>query len=292
MTMAKKEADFDRFIDRKLNDVNITAYAQGSLNAEIDNALKSASKNQKGNVGFPDFVAIVNGFVLVLETKSDVEFLADYEDTATGRKLVMGPHATENYALNAALFYANHIVKNTSFKKVFAFGCAGNETHYTIKPLFVGEHISTDLPGVLTFANFSENNIEAYHNCSVRGEKTSGEMQLDAILKKAKQLHEYLRNYGNLGENEKSLVVSAILLALRELKRRSLRLDQLTGNIMPTDGDVLFGHLENSLKIANIGCDMKLRQVLDQYSVFFAKLRSFLFKCIVRSYCDQVYHMI
>jgi hypothetical protein len=38
-------------------------------------------------------------------------------------------------------------------------------------------------------------------------------------------------------------------------------------NIMPTDSDVLFGHLENSSKIANIGHDVKLRQVLDQVTL-------------------------
>lgn len=39
-------------------------------------------------------------------------------------------------------------------------------------------------------------------------------------------MHEYLRNYGGLGEDEKPLVVSAILLALREQKY-GFRLDML-----------------------------------------------------------------
>jgi hypothetical protein len=203
MTMAKKEANFDRFIDRMLNNENITTTARGNQNVEIDNALKSASKNQEDNIEFSNFVAIVKDFVLVLENKPDVRFHADYEGTAVGRELMMVPHATKNYALNGALFYANHIVENISLKKVFAFGIAGNETHYATKPLFVGEHISVNFPEAQIFENFSENNIENYHNYYVRGEKPSGEMQFDAILKKAKQLQEYLRNYGNLGGNEK-----------------------------------------------------------------------------------------
>jgi hypothetical protein len=185
MTMAKKEVNFDRFIDRMLNNENITTTAQGSQNVEIDNALKSASKNQEGNIGFSNFVAIAKGFVLVLENKLDVRLLADYEDTVTGRKLVMGPHATENYALNAALFYANHIVENTSLKKAFVLRIAGNETHYATKPLFVGEHISLILPETQIFANFSENNIENYYNCYVRGENRQGKCNLMPSLKKS-----------------------------------------------------------------------------------------------------------
>jgi hypothetical protein len=244
MAIAKKEASFDRFIDRMLNNENITATAQGSQNVEIDNVLKSASKNQEGNVGFSNSAAIIKDFVLVLENKPDVRFLADYEGTAVGRELVMVPHATKNYALNGALFYANPIVENTSLKKVFAFGIAGNETYYATKPLFVGEHISMNLPELQTFANFSENNIENNYNCYVLGEKQLRDIQLDDILKKSK-----------------------ILLALCELKLRGFRLDQLRGDTMQTDGEVLFTNLENSLKIANIGRDVKLRQVLDQFTL-------------------------
>jgi hypothetical protein len=83
---------------------------------EIDNALKSASKNQKGNVGYLDFVAIVNGFVLVLENKSDVWFLTDYEDTATGRGPVIGPQryrklCSQRCAVLRKPYYQKYIIQ-------------------------------------------------------------------------------------------------------------------------------------------------------------------------------------
>lgn len=270
--MAKKEANFDRFIDKLLGDANINAAAQGSENAEIDKALKSASKNQKGNVGFPEFVAIVKDFVLVIEDKPDRANLALYENTdvsVVGEQpmLDLTANATKNYALNGALFYANHIINNTSFKKVFAFGNAGDSKHHIIKPLFVGEYGYTDLPEVQTFENFSETNIEDYYNRVVRGEEPPENIQLDFILKKAKELHEYLRNYGSLGEDEKPLVVSAILLALREQKRSGFHLDSLTGDTVDTDGDKLYKQLENSLKAARVKPEVKLKQVLNQFTL-------------------------
>ena len=33
----------------------------------------------------------------------------------------------KNYAVNGALFYGKHLAKNTSYKKIFAFGISGEE---------------------------------------------------------------------------------------------------------------------------------------------------------------------
>ena len=72
--MAKKEANFDLYIHGLLKEVGIEATAQGSTVPEINNALKSASKRQTGNVGFPEFVAVVRDYVLVFEDKPDSDY--------------------------------------------------------------------------------------------------------------------------------------------------------------------------------------------------------------------------
>lgn len=81
-------------------------------------------------------------------------------------------------------------------------------------------------------------------------------------------MHEYLRNYGGLGEDEKPLVVSAILLALREQKY-GFRLDMLVGDTVQgnTDGEILYRYLENNLKRATVSPDVKKERVLNQFTL-------------------------
>ena len=69
--MAKREANFDLFIARLLDEAHISYSTQGSAIKEIDGALKTASKHQTGNNGSPEYVAVVKDFVLVLEDKAD-----------------------------------------------------------------------------------------------------------------------------------------------------------------------------------------------------------------------------
>lgn len=64
------------------------------------------------------------------------------------------------------------------------------------------------------------------------------------ILRRASQLHEDLRNYGNLGDTEKPLVVSAILLALCE---DDFTTDSLTGDKVKTDGEKIFEALSTHM---------------------------------------------
>ena len=80
----------------------------------------------------------------------------------------------------------------------------------------------------------------------------------EECVKKAKELHEYLRNYGGLGEDEKPLVVSAILLALRE-KEYGFNLNQLTGDTLEsnTDGAILYQYLEKNLQRAKVAPEVK-----------------------------------
>ena len=262
--MAKKEANFDLYIHGLLKEVGIDATAQGSTVPEINNALKSASKRQTGNVGFPEFVAVVKDYVLVFEDKPDRDFICLKEDSEISLSVI----ATEKYAVNGALFFANKIVEQTSFKKVFAFGNAGDSKHHVLQPLFVGTDGYVELPEIETFENFSDKNIDEYYKRAVLGEIPPSDIELQDILKKAKDLHEHLRNYGSLGEDEKPLVVSAILLALRE-QEHGFKLEDLTGDTLEgaTDGAKLYSRLENSLQRAKVRPEVNKERVLDQFAL-------------------------
>jgi len=200
--------------------------------------------------------------VIVIENKSDKNLLSFKDDDG---KISLSADVTIKYALNGALFYAQKIIEQTTYKKIFAFGNAGDSKHHIIQPLFVGEDGYKELPEVETFENFSENNIQKYYNYAVLNQAPQDDIELSDILEKAKELHEYLRNYGSLGEDEKPLVVSAILLALREQQRSGFSLESLTGDSVDTDGAKLYKQLENSLKAARVKPEVKLNQILNQF---------------------------
>ena len=262
--MAKKEANFDLYIHDLLVEAGIQADTQGSNVFEINNALKTASKHQTGNTGYPEYVAVVRDFVLVMEDKADRANLCLMEDEQISQTIT----ATRDYAVNGALFYAQHIIEHTAFKKVFAFGNAGDKKHHILRPVFVDEQGYKVLPDVQTFENFSDSHIQEYYQRIVLGQVPPEDIELADILKKAKELHEYLRNYGGLGEDEKPLVVSAILLALREQKY-GFRLDMLVGDTVQgnTDGEILYRYLENNLKRAKVSPDVKKERVLNQFTL-------------------------
>ena len=102
-----------------LIEAGISATAQGSDILEIQNALKTASKKQTGNEGYPEYTAIVKDFVIVMEDKPDKSFLCLKDDNGS---ISLTIEATEKYALNGALFYAKKIIEQTNYKKIFAFG--------------------------------------------------------------------------------------------------------------------------------------------------------------------------
>ena len=254
------EADFTNYIQNRLEAVEIFSETQSTTNFELNGALKTASKNQTGLRGYPDHIATVDDFVLVMEDKSDRLKLILRE----GGEISQSVDATTNYAINGALFYANKIIDGTPYKKVFAFGNVGDRKHHIIKPIFIdGDKKVTELPAVDTFKNFTAENIDAYYRRMVLGEESAEEIELKKILRRAETLHEHLRNYGQLGEDEKPLVVSAILLALAE--GRNFNINQLTGDKINTDGAKLFEHVKNHLSRANVRPEVKKERVLSQF---------------------------
>ena len=63
--MAKKEVKTDLWVYDLLKVASIKLDAQGSENAIINEALKSASKKGTGNAGFPEYVDVVIDYVIV-----------------------------------------------------------------------------------------------------------------------------------------------------------------------------------------------------------------------------------
>ncbi len=263
--MAKKEASTDLWVASQLGECGIPHSPQGSTVKEIDDALKSASKKGTGNVGYPEFVAVVESFVLVIEDKADTSKHCKYTDSGI---LDMDTKAVTDYAVNGAYFYAKHIAQNSNFKKVFAIGVSGDVKHHKITPLYVDDRESyIELDSVESFAMFSKEHIQEYFTRQVLKENTPEEKTTEKILQDAAELHEYLRTYGALKDQDKPLVVSGILLALDEIKSGSFSINSLTGDTEKTDGEKIFEAIRTRLKRSNVGPDAKREKLMSEFAI-------------------------
>lgn len=229
------EKKTDIFISRLLDDAEISYEPNGSNILEIQEALKTASKRGTKSAGFPEFVAKSKDFIIVIEDKAETNKQRLYcEKNPT--KLDLTTNAITDYAENGALHYAKHIVENTSFNKIFAFGCSGGEKHHIIRPIFVDKRGYTLLDEVENFENFNEKNITKYYKEIVLNETPDEVIEIEEVLEKSKELNELLTSRGNVRDSEKPLVVSAILLALNENED----IDQLLkGDKYQNDGKII-----------------------------------------------------
>ncbi len=263
--MAKKEIKTDLWVYNLLKDAKIDLEPQGSTIKEINEALKTASKSGTGNVGFPEYVGIVKDFLLVIEDKAD---LSNHIKLDSNGLISTKKSDIKNNAVNGALFYGQHLAKNTNFKKILAFGISGNEKKHRISPLYIDEtEFYRELPDVESFISFSENNIDEYYTREVLKEATDWEKETEEILKDASRLHEDLRNYGNLKDIDKPLIVSGILLALRESEFKNFSIDELTGDDIKPDGQKIFDAIKSNLTRSNVSPDVKKDKILSQFSI-------------------------
>ena len=264
MTMAKKEVKTDLWVYDLLRQAEIPFDAQGSEIKEINEALKTASKNGTGNVGFPEYICVVKDYLLVIEDKAS---LSKHIKLDSKNQISTEVNAVRDYAVNGALFYAKHLAKYTTYKKILAFGVSGDERKHKISPLYVDEtEFHRELPEVQSFISFNEDNIDEYYTREVLKEDTDTEKETAEILKDAAVLHEDLRNYGNLLDTEKPLIVSGIMLALRETEFKNFSISDLTGDAIKTDDQKIYDAIDSNLKRANVSPAVKKDKILGQFA--------------------------
>ncbi len=263
--MSKIEKRTDYWVSELIKEAGVPLEPSGSSIKEIGNALKNASKRGTGKIGFPEFVGVVKDFLIVVEDKADVsKHIKNLENGLISEiQSDIG-----NYAVNGALFYGKHLIRNTGFKKVIAIGVSGNEKYHRITPLFIDEREGyTILPDIETFISLSSKNIEEYYTRVVLRESTNIEKETAEILEDAKNLHEDLRNYGSIKDTDKPLIVSGILLALREMEYNNFSLDSLVGDSRKTDGSKIYDAIKDNLARADVSPEVKRDKLLNQFSV-------------------------
>ncbi|CDF98459.1 HsdM family class I SAM-dependent methyltransferase [Avibacterium paragallinarum] len=263
--MAKKEIKTDLWVHSQLTEAGLNLSAQGSEIKEIDDALKTASKSRTGNVGYPEFCGVVKDFLIVIEDKADI---AKHSKKDENGLIAQDTASIKDYAVNGALHYGLHLAKHTSYKKIIAIGVSGDEKRHKITPLFInecGEY--KELENLETFTLFSADNIDEYYFRNILKEPTNEDKTTEEILKDAKQLHEDLRNYGSIQDKDKPLIVSGILLALREIDFKNFSLDNLNGDDLVTDGDKIYKAIQDNLNRAQVQPEVKKDKLLSQFSV-------------------------
>ncbi len=259
-----KEAQTDLWVYELLSKANLKLDPQGSLIKEINEALKTASKRGTGKIGFPEYTGVVKDFLLVVEDKADLSKHIKKD----GDVICQDVQSIKDYAVNGALFYAKHLSKHTSYKKIIAFGVSGGNKRHKITPIFVDNtEYYRELPEVESFINFNKDNINSYYIHEILKENTNTEKETAEILKDASELHKDLRNYGNLKDTDKPLVVSGILLALDEIEQDNFSINSLKGDSVKTDGQKIYDAIQDNLKRVRVSPDVKRDKILSQFSI-------------------------
>lgn len=267
MSIRVREKSTDLWVYDLLKEADIQLDPQGSTIKEISEALKTASKRGTGNIGYPEYTGVVKDFLIVIENKVSV---SNHELRTEDDLISEETTAICDYAVNGALFYGKHLANNTSYKKILAIGVSGNEKRHRITPIFVDERQNyKELPETEGFILFNEDNIDEYYIKEILKEDTAEEKETKEIFKDAAELHEDLRNYGSIQDKDKPLIVSGILLALREADFGNFSVDSLVGdtNERSTDGQKIYKAIESNLDRANVSPQVKKDKLLSQFSV-------------------------
>lgn len=263
--MAKKEVKTDLWVYELLNEADIHLTPQGCDILEINEALKTASKSGTGNVGYPEYCGVVKDFIIVIEDKAALE---KHLHRDSKNLISLEVKAVKDYAVNGALFYGLHLAQNTSYHKVLAFGVSGNAKRHKITPIFINERGDyQELQDVETFISFNKDNIDEFYLKEVLKEETDVEKTTAEILKDADKLNNDLREYGHLASEQKPLIVSGILLALREIEHKTFNIDSLIGDSIKTDGQKIYDAIKSNLDRANVTPDTKRDKLLSQFAI-------------------------
>lgn len=261
------EPTTDQFVRDMLREIGFPRPWEQSCSdapSYIYDALEGASKSGGSGRGKPEFVIESGEFIVVIEDKARFEdsFLLDDEGRAT-----LDPSSRVKYALNGAIHYGRTFADKTN-KKVFAVGIAGTESHYDMTVAYVAPRREPKiLDGLETLTPFAAASIEEFYHVAVLGQLPREEREVREIRKVAAHLHEGMRNYASLENENKATLVSAILLAL---KYRPELLDDLTGDQRNgyRDGEKVYNAAKEFLESpeADLGPKQKIGIMLDRFA--------------------------
>lgn len=223
---------------------------QISREPRISRALETASKQGKG-VGKPEFIyhsPLAPNFVLVVECKADPR---QHESPLRNKP--------KDYAVDGILHYMKFLARQYDVIGVAVSGETPEETTISTFKQLKSEPTATTLNApngpVIELKSFDEYVRLLQFDPAVR------QRDQNELMKFSRELHNYMRDHAKVSEQEKPLVVSGALLALRDDLFRTSYVN-MKGTQLPTQ---LYEAIERELVSANLP-HAKQQNVLQPYS--------------------------
>lgn len=180
---------------------------QLTKNLAIDRLLRTASKSGSG-AGFPEFIIRSNldpEFVIIVECKADVR----HHESQGGNR-------PKDFAVDGAIHYAHSLCRDFNVLAIAVSGETASEmrlSHFIVRKGQFGQADSLrsrygrEIDTILPFQEYFELFI---YDPLIHQRKERD------VIDFSKRLHNFVRDYAHLSEAEKPLVVSGILLALKD----------------------------------------------------------------------------
>lgn len=148
------------------------------------NALAGGSKSNSGKAeGKPEFVFVVNDFIVIVEDKKEARLTRFLKDNQVTTEFPF----RQNYALNGAVHYAGAMMRNgvPYTNGIFAVGIGGEEHHHEIAVAYIGPGMIKQLDDLDNLDVFAKDTIGEYHSVAVLGNKPRAEVRLDRVKEAA-----------------------------------------------------------------------------------------------------------
>jgi hypothetical protein len=194
-----------RALGYNLPDNGITVEEQKSEIAKVKSLLSKASKNAKGNAGYPEFI-ISNSkdtaFLIVFECKPDVK-----------KHVSANRDKPVEYAVDGALHYAKHLAKHYT---VLAIAVSGTTESSMKVSNFLVPAGSTQAKELVNESGVSVTSIISYDNYYrlASFDPDVAKKRHSDLLAFSKELHELIWTKAKISEEDKPLLVSGTLIAL------------------------------------------------------------------------------
>lgn len=186
-------------------DNGITVEEQKSEISRIKNLLSKASKNSKGNSGYPEFI-ISNtkdtAFIIVFECKPDVK----KHESPTRDKPI-------EYAVDGALHYAKHLAKNYTVLAIAVSGTTASSMKVSNFLIPAGSVEPKELVNESGFIVTDIISYDDYYRLASFDPDVAKKRHAD-LLAFSKELHELIWTKAKISEEDKPLLVSGTLIAL------------------------------------------------------------------------------
>jgi type I restriction enzyme M protein len=183
----------------------ITVEEQKSEIAKVQSLLSRASKNSKGNAGYPEFIISSckdTSFLIIVECKHDVK---KHQSPSRDRPI--------EYAVDGVLHYAKHLSKHYT---VIGIAVSGAKSSSMKVSNFLVPAGTTDFKDLSNEAGVLIQEIlpfDDYYRLASFDSDVAKKRHAD-LLAFSKELHEFIWTKAKVSEEDKPLLVSGTLIAL------------------------------------------------------------------------------